>query len=123
MDSPETIPSVANNYLYQTSEKVILAGKTPYSKHVPSGPESLEAQVKTVSLQISPTITQSHSKKLSSVAGPAIIPSGGLAISSTKIITGRLDKMWVENLRLNSVISRFSANPAILRFFGKRCYS
>jgi hypothetical protein len=51
-----------------TSGKLILAGKIPFSKHVPSGP----------------VIKQSHSKKLSSDDGPAAIPSGGLALISRK---------------------------------------
>jgi hypothetical protein len=46
--------------------KSSFAGKTPPSKHVPSGP----------------VIRASHSKKFSSLIGPAIIPSGGFKVSS-----------------------------------------
>lgn len=66
------------------------AGNTPPSKQVPSGPLTTirnwfqfiyffnGIRIRTYAMRAS------HSKKLSSLIGPATIPSGGFNVSSTK---------------------------------------
>lgn len=64
------------------------AGNTPPSKQVPSGPlERFRALLVIVLDHWLRTyvIKASHSKKLSSVIGPAMIPSGGFRVNSGKI--------------------------------------
>lgn len=59
-------------------------------------------------------IKASHSKKFSSLVGPAIIPSGGFNVNS-KIINyvSEFNLNNIKTVRLYSAINRRNADPAI----------
>ena len=74
-------------YWYYSVGNVSFAGKTPPSKHVPSGPLNKNRKnciqyFNYLTHRITYTIKHSHSKNCSSVIGPATIPSGGLSVNS-----------------------------------------
>jgi hypothetical protein len=58
-------------------------------------------------------INASHSKKFSSLTGPAKIPSGGLFVNSKNYIHLLLSISIQKFLRLYSAIKRRKADPAI----------
>lgn len=63
-------------------------------------------------VQSTNVINASHSKKFSSLNGPAKIPSGGLFVNS-KINTSIVQWNTFVILRLYSAINRRNADPAI----------
>lgn len=110
------------------------AGNTPPSKQVPSGP--LKENTHTHQLidvedvmeviggggggHFTNAISASHSKKLSSLTGPATMPSGGSKVNSVVKHKEQRKSMkrgpWLTfklSLRLYSAIKRLNAGPAI----------